>query len=261
MSGSGAPFAVVDVFGDGPFSGVPVVVVRASAATGSRWAAAVAGEFAGWCVVVEGPTSSGEAVVWSCRSDGVPRTAGPVALAAAAAVSGASAVRVDDAVCAVSQWDGSVELTVDAATAIPVPHDRTLGRALGVTEIYGVARVGDDLVVELADADAVSGVRADPAVLGALGYRRVIASAPAGAPGDGPGIDVTARVARADLARDPVVDGALAGLAAFWFDRTGRSDLVVADAGPRRARAIVRATTGGLVVCGRVERIALGTIG
>ncbi len=261
MSGSGTPFAVVDVFADGPFRGVPVVVVRAPAARGGTWAAAVAGEFAGWCVVVEGPGPSGEAVVWSCRSDGALRPAGPVALAAAAALSGALVVRADEAACAVSQRDGRVELMVETATATPVPHDRTLGHALGVTEIYGVARVGDDLVVELADADAVAAVRADRAVIAALGYRRVVVSAPGGATDDGPGIDVMARVARPDLVREPVVDGALAGLAAFWFDRTGRSDLVVADAGPRHARGIVRATSGGLAVSGRVERIALGTIG
>jgi predicted PhzF superfamily epimerase YddE/YHI9 len=121
--------------------------------------------------------------------------------------------------------------------------------ALGLDDegaVLAVARGRAAVLVELADAGTVRGLRPDLAAVAALGLFTVVT-----ARGDLPGIDCVSRVfaPNVGIPEDPVTGAAHCILACYWGERLGRDALTGEQASAR----------GGIVrMRRRGERVLLG---
>jgi predicted PhzF superfamily epimerase YddE/YHI9 len=144
---------------------------------------------------------------------------------------------------------GWIEMDFPADPPVPEAVPPSIAPALRVDapSVRAFARARSDLVVELADADAVRAAHPDQASVAALGSRCVIVTAA----GDRPDVDCVSRVfaPNAGIPEDPVTGSAHCALAVYWGDRLGRHQLVGEQASAR----------GGVVRMGRNgERVVLG---
>jgi len=242
---------VLDTFTDRAFAGSPAAVVMLTQPAPEAWMRAVAAEFGcretafvvarapgGYelrCVATSADGASADGISTAVEADGR-------GILAAAAVVGSTLpsnnVRPDTVrpgTVTLHTATGPVHALVDVARpdrvwidlpATPVTlvgHDGSLGRALGTDEVYTVARSRSDLVVELADADAVRSLRPDLAAVARWGGRGVVVTAS----GDRPGIDVVSRyfAPAVGIPEDPVTASTHCALAPFWSTRLERTEL------------------------------------
>jgi nitroimidazol reductase NimA-like FMN-containing flavoprotein (pyridoxamine 5'-phosphate oxidase superfamily) len=124
-----------------------------------------------------------------------------------------------------------LDLPADPPSAVPVPGPLADLGALGAAGGRG------DLMVELADADAVRGVVPDLVAMAGLGVRAVYVTAA----GDGSGTDYVLRVfaPAVGIDEDPVTGSAQCLLGPFWAGRLGRSTLEAAQVSARGGRLTV----------------------
>jgi predicted PhzF superfamily epimerase YddE/YHI9 len=130
--------------------------------------------------------------------------------------------------------DGWIEMDFPADPTEVIDLPPSLLAALGVAGSGAVGYVGrgrDDLLVQLADAGTVRGLRPDLGALGVLGGRCVIVTAA----GDRPGVDCVSRVfgPNVGIPEDPVTGSAHCTLAVHWGERLGRDALVGEQASAR----------------------------
>lgn len=236
-TGTDAPsIHVLDTFTDRAFAGSPAAVVVLAGPAPEGWMQAVAAELGcpATAFVVTGAPGEYDLRGFAASADGGSRAVeadGHGALAAGAVV---GSLRSDPDVtfrtalgpvrCAVERGHPDrVWIDLPAEPATLVGHDGSLGRALGSHEVYTVARSRFDLVVELADADAVRSLRPDLAAVARLGGRGVVVTAP----GDRPGVDVVSRyfAPAIGIPEDPVTGSTHCTLAPFWSARLGRTEL------------------------------------
>ena len=139
--------------------------------------------------------------------------------------------------------DGWIEMDFPADR--PVASVAPVG--LGIDGIKWCGRGRNDLLVELADAEAVRTVTPDLGAISALEFRCVVVTARA----DSPEFDCISRVfgPAVGIPEDPVTGSAHCTLAPFWAERTGRTELVGEQASARGG--IVRMKVAG-------DRVVLG---
>jgi predicted PhzF superfamily epimerase YddE/YHI9 len=242
------PICVVDAFTDRPFGGNPAAICRLARPTTAAWMQALAAEM-----------NLSETAFLLERGDGAfdlrwftPAVevdlCGHATLASAHVLGGAGTFHTRSGVLTCTPaGDGWIEMDFPALPASPVPYDDSLGRALGVTEMYTVARSRFDLLVELGSAAEVRALAPDHRAVAGLGHRGVIVTAP----GDVEGIDCVSRffAPGSGVEEDPVTGSAHCVLAPFWSERLGRTELVGEQASARGG--IVRMRLDG-------DRVALG---
>ncbi len=115
--------------------------------------------------------------------------------------------------------NGWIEMDFPAENVRKISTPRGLADALGAEPLY-VGRNRMDLLVLLADADAVQHLAPDLAALARFDARGVIVTAPAAA---GDGVDFVSRffAPRAGVPEDPVTGSAHCALGPFWKRRLG----------------------------------------
>jgi len=133
--------------------------------------------------------------------------------------------------------DGQVELDFPALEPVQATTRHGLTAALD-TDVVSVHHSRFDLLVELASAAAVRGLRPDPAALASLPHRGVIVTAA----GDRAGIDCVSRFfgVGVGVGEDPVTGSAHCVLAPFWAARIGRSELRGEQASARGGEVAMR---------------------
>ena len=104
------------------------------------------------------------------------------------------------------------------------PEEAEVPAGLGIEDVRWCGRGRSDLLLELADADAVRSLAPDLGAIGGLDRRCVVVTAA----GDREGTDCVSRVfaPAAGIPEDPVTGSAHSTLAPFWAGRLGRTELV-----------------------------------
>ena len=111
-----------------------------------------------------------------------------------------------------------------------------------------------DVLIELADAEAVRAFEPDLAELAALGGRAVVITAP----GDQPGIDCVSRVfgPNVGIPEDPVTGSAHCTLAVHWGERLGKTELVGHQASARGGTVHMRREGDRVVLGGQAVTVS-----
>jgi predicted PhzF superfamily epimerase YddE/YHI9 len=146
--------------------------------------------------------------------------------------------------------DGWIEMDFPADPTVAVDPPSSLG----IDGILWCGRGRTDILVELADADAVRSLRPDPAAMGSVDVRCVIVTAG----GDKPGIDCVSRVfaPSAGITEDPVTGSAHCTLACFWGERLGRSELVGEQASARGGMVRMRIAGDRVILGGQAVTVS-----
>lgn len=145
-----------------------------------------------------------------------------------------------------------MDFPLDRPTAASVPS------SLGVAGVTWYGRGRFDVLIVLQHGDDVRTFEPDLAALASLGSRAVIVTAPGGAAG----VDCVSRVfaPNAGIPEDPVTGSAHCTLAAYWGERTGRTELVGMQLSGRGGTVHMRRTDDRVVLGGHaiiVGRILL----
>jgi PhzF family phenazine biosynthesis protein len=153
-----------------------------------------------------------------------------------------------------------LDFPADPVTAVPAsePESAEVGRALGA-EPVGVYRGREDVLVEMADAEAVRRLAPDLRALAGVAARGIIVTAP----GDGhDGADFVSRCfyPAVGIAEDPVTGSAHCTLASFWCPRLGRSSLVGWQASRRGGRVGVELSGDRVLLTGRAVTVLRGDL-
>jgi PhzF family phenazine biosynthesis protein len=249
---STVPCFHVDAFASAPFRGNPAAVCLLARARPQRWLQAVAAEMNLSETAFVVPRARGFGLRWF-----TPRVevdlCGHATLAAAhvlwhervapTATELRFATRSGE--LRATRRGECIELDFPARPALPVRPPAGLARALGAQPV-AVAKNVDDLLVELATADAVRALTPDLAALRRLPVRGVIATAR----GDTRRHHIVSRFfgPAVGVDEDPVTGSAHCALAPWWAPRLGRTTL----------RAFQASARGGEVECELVgDRVLL----
>jgi predicted PhzF superfamily epimerase YddE/YHI9 len=217
----GLQLILVDAFTDRPFTGNPAAVALVDAFPDTDYMQAVAMEMNLSETAFVVPRSDGEHDLrWFTPSVEVD-LCGHATLASTHVLGGSA--RFDTrsgvltSVAESGGWIG-MDFPGDPPVAEEMPSD------LNIEGVQWFGRGRFDVLIELAQAEAVRTVRPDQSAISALGSRLMIVTAA----GDRPGIDCVSRAfaPNAGIPEDPVTGSAHCTLADFWGVRTGRRQLV-----------------------------------
>ncbi len=152
----------------------------------------------------------------------------------------------------------AIAMDFPALVASPVDVPPGLEAALGASAL-AVWRTAFDLVVEVADADAVTALRPDFRALQAIDARGVIVTA-AGPPGSG--IDFVSRFFAPSFGvpEDPVTGSAHCALGPLWAARLGRNDLLAEQRSARGGRLTLTCRGDRVILTGSAVTVARGRI-
>ncbi|MFF9864413.1 PhzF family phenazine biosynthesis protein [Streptomyces sp. NPDC013953] len=246
---------IVDAFTDRPFSGNPAGVLLLDAFPDEHWLQKVAAEVGLSETAFAHPLPAGGDADWALRwftpvaevdmcGHGTLATAhvlhttgratGTVRFAARCGILSATAAE-----------DGSITLDFPTSSLTPVPAPDGLAEALGaeVVSVHDTAAHIGDLLVELADEQAVRSLVPDLAALATLSDRGVIATAAADDPARGYDFVSRCFFPALGIDEDPVTGSAHTALAPFWSARSGRDELTGLQGGARTG--LVRTTLRG----------------
>lgn len=221
---------VVDAFADRPFTGNPAAVAVLESFPDETRMQQIATEMAlaetAYCV----PRADGDFDLRWFTPQTEVALCGHATLATAHVVGGAPRFHTRSGVLSCRVDDDGV-VRMDFPADPPSPAEAPA--ALGIPGVQAFARTREDVLVELADADAVRRYVPDLAVLAGLGTRGVIVTAP----GDRPGVDCVSRFFAPNLGipEDSATGSAHCALAVWWGERLGRDRLVGEQASPRGA--------------------------
>jgi predicted PhzF superfamily epimerase YddE/YHI9 len=246
----GLQLVLVDAFTDRPFTGNPaaVAVVDAFPAADHMQAVAMEMNLSETAFVV--PRSDGvHDLRWFTPSVEVD-LCGHATLASAHVLGGSASFRTRSGVltCVAEPggWIG-MDFPGEPAVAEEMPSD------LDAEGVQWFGRGRFDVLIQLAEAEAVRRFRPDLSAMASLGSRAVIVTAP----GDRPGIDCVSRVfgPNAGIPEDPVTGSAHCTLAHFWGARTGRDRLVGEQASPRGGTVRMRLDADRVVLSGQATTV------
>jgi predicted PhzF superfamily epimerase YddE/YHI9 len=141
------------------------------------------------------------------------------------------------------------------ARAVEMPPG--LADALGAP-VVGTLSDGADLVVDLADAATVAGLRPDLEALGRFDYRGVVVTAAS----EGDGADFVSRFfgVRVGVGEDPVTGSAHCTLGPLWAGRLGRTTLTGAQLSRRGGRVAVEVLAERVILHGSAVTVLSGTL-
>jgi predicted PhzF superfamily epimerase YddE/YHI9 len=254
-----APICVVDAFTGTAFRGNPAAVCRLETWPSDEWLQQVAAEM-----------NLSETAFVVPRTDGhydlrwfTPATevdlCGHATLASAHVLGGEVAFHTRSGVLACRPTDdGWIEMAFPALPTTPVAHDASLLRAIGTTDVYGVAASRFDLLVEVGTAGQVRALAPDLGALRHLGHRGYIVTAP----GDRDGVDVVSRffAPAVGVDEDPVTGSAHCVLAPFWAERLGRDTLVAEQVSRRGGVVRMRLDASTVHLAGQAVTVWQGTM-
>ena len=238
------PIYQVDAFTDEPFKGNPAAVCLLEAPADATWMQKVAAEMnLSETAFVRRRTDEDFELRWFTPAVEV-ELCGHATLATAHVLWESSVLSPDERArfrtrsgpLAADRVGGRIELDFPAAPSQAVETPDGLLDALGVKAAY-VGKARADLLVELADAEAVRAAAPDVRRLRDLGVRGVMITARS----DEEAYDFVSRffAPGAGIDEDPVTGSAHCALAPYWADKLGKSDLVGFQA----------STRGGIVRC------------
>jgi predicted PhzF superfamily epimerase YddE/YHI9 len=246
----GLQLALVDAFTDRPFTGNPAAVAVVDAFPDADYMQAVAMEMnlSETAFVVPRPDGDHD-LRWFTPSVEVD-LCGHATLASAHVLGGSARFHTRSGVLTCQAEPGGwigMDFPADIPEAEATPPD------LGIEGVRWFGRGRFDVLIEVAEADAVRGFRPDLSALAALGSRAVIVTAA----GDRPGIDCVSRVfgPNAGIPEDPVTGSAHCALAHFWGERTGRDQLVGEQASPRGGLVRMRREADRVVLSGQATTV------
>ncbi|MEM9420663.1 MAG: PhzF family phenazine biosynthesis protein [Planctomycetota bacterium] len=123
-----------------------------------------------------------------------------------------------------------------------------------------IARGRFDVLVGLADAEAVRAVSPDFVALGQIDVRGVLVTAPGGTTPDGRPADFTSRffAPASGIDEDPVTGSAHCLLGPYWAKRLGKDDLLAYQASPRGGVLRVRVRGDGVELTGHAVMTLVG---
>jgi predicted PhzF superfamily epimerase YddE/YHI9 len=246
----GLQLLLVDTFTDRPFTGNPaaVAVVDAFPAAVDMQAVAMEMNLSETAFVV--PRSDGEHDLrWFTPSVEVD-LCGHATLASAHVLGGSARFRTRSGVLTcVAEPGGWIGMDFPGDP----PVDEAMPTDLDVEGVQWFGRGRFDVLIQLAEAEAVRRFQPDLPALATLGSRAVIVTAA----GDRPGVDCVSRVfgPNAGIPEDPVTGSAHCTLAHFWGARTGRDQLVGEQASPRGGTVRMRLDTDRVVLSGRATTV------
>jgi PhzF family phenazine biosynthesis protein len=251
----------VDAFPERPFSGNPAAVCLLDGPADEGWMQALADEMGLSETAFVWPEGELLSLRWFTPATEVD-LCGHATVAAAHALRAAG--RADDGETISfttrsgvlgARLDGDlVELDLPAERAVAVP----LPDALSGLAAVACARGPGDLLVEMADADAVRTVRLDLVAVATLDVRALYLTAA----GDGGGTDYVLRVFAPGVGidEDPVTGSAQCLLGPYWSDRFGRTTLEAAQLSPRGGRLTVTVQGDRVKVAGRAVTVLDGRV-
>ncbi|WP_267246338.1 PhzF family phenazine biosynthesis protein [Streptomyces sp. PR69] len=238
---------IVDAFTDRPFTGNPagVVLFGPEGFPDDAWLQSVAAEVNHSETAFAHPLSPGGEADWALRWF-TPVTevdmCGHATLATAHVLrtTGAAAGTVRFAarcgvLSATADDDGTLTLDFPTSPVTPIQTPDGLPEALGakVISVHGTAPHIGDLLVELADEEAVRSLAPDFAELTPYSERGVIVTAAAADPAAGHDFVSRAFFPLMGIDEDPVTGSAHTALAPFWCARLGRDELTGLQASAR----------------------------
>ncbi|MFM9371167.1 PhzF family phenazine biosynthesis protein [Streptomyces sp. Da 82-17] len=239
---------IVDAFTDRPFAGNPAGVLLLDAFPSDDWLQNVALEVNHAETAFAHPLPEGGEADWALRWF-TPAT--EVDMCGHATLATAHVLRSTDAadgpvrfatrsgvLTATAHDDGSITLDFPTAPLTEVAVDPAIGKALGAEPVAAVdtGRNVGDLLVELADEQAVHALRPDHKALVAHSERGIIATARAEDPTRGYDFVSRCFFPRVGIDEDPVTGSAHTALAPYWSQRLGRDELTGLQASPRSGR-------------------------
>jgi PhzF family phenazine biosynthesis protein len=150
-----------------------------------------------------------------------------------------------------------IELDFPAEPAAPVAPPPGLIEALGVEPVE-VGRNRVDVIVEVADAAAVRGLRPDMARLAAVPARGIIVTGRS----DDPAFDFVSRFfgPAAGIPEDPVTGSAHCCLGPWWGERLGKDDLIGFQASARGGVVRVRLAGARVKLLGQAVTVLRGEL-
>jgi predicted PhzF superfamily epimerase YddE/YHI9 len=246
----GLQLIVADAFTDRPFTGNPAAVAVVDAFPDTDYMQAVAMEMNLSETAFVVPRSDGEHDLrWFTPSVEVD-LCGHATLASAHVLGGSARFHTRSGVLTCVAESGGW-IGMDFPGDPPVAEEMPSGLDIEGVQWFGRGRF--DVLIELAQAEAVRGFQPDLSAMAALGSRAVIVTAA----GDRPGIDCVSRVfgPNAGIPEDPVTGSAHCTLAHFWGVRTGRHQLVGEQASPRGGTVRMRWEADRVVLSGQVTPV------
>lgn len=155
--------------------------------------------------------------------------------------------------------DGWIAMDFPAEPPAEVEPPPGLLAALGLSGARWVGRNRLDLVVELADEQAVRALAPDVRALGRLEARGVAVTAPASAPG----VDFVSRyfAPACGIDEDPVTGSAHCALGPHWAARLGKDELTGRQVSARGGTVRVALRGGRVTLSGQAVRVVRGELG
>ncbi|RJL23667.1 PhzF family phenazine biosynthesis protein [Bailinhaonella thermotolerans] len=249
---------VVDAFTDRPFGGNPAAVVLLDRPVDEAWMQSLAAEMKHSETAYLTPREDGYGLRWFTPAVEVDLCGHATLASAHALFSGGEAgdeirfhTRSGVLTARRERESGMILLDFPARTITEVPAPAGLDAALGA-EPRWTGRDEDDLLVELADEEAVRKLEPDIARLAEVEVRGVTVTAR----GSGE-YDFVSRffAPRVGVDEDPVTGSAHCALAPYWADRLGRDTLVGFQASARGGVVRVTARGGRVELAGRAVTI------
>jgi PhzF family phenazine biosynthesis protein len=252
------PFFQVDAFAERPLTGNPAAVIPLERWLDDELMQAIAAENNLSETAFTVPSDSDGIdfdLRWFTPTDEV-ELCGHATLAAGHALMTGHPLRfaTKGGVLVVSRRDEMLELDLPAANLTEV-HEPELNRALGLpdTPAWLAEGCNDAAIIEVADEEAVIGVRPDFAALRQIPRMAVVTSR-------GRTEDIVSRVFVPYLGidEDPVTGSAHAALAPYWAERLGRNDFTALQASERTGVLHCRLEGDRVLLGGRCHTVIVG---
>ncbi|NYH54259.1 PhzF family phenazine biosynthesis protein [Nocardiopsis arvandica] len=257
-------YRVVDAFTDRPLAGNPAAVLVMDEDYSDGWAQGVAAEFNLSETAFARPVDEEGAdyeLRWFTPTVEID-LCGHATLATAhtlaeRGVPGPYRFTTRSGLLTVTERDGRLWMDFPAEPPKRTEAPEGLARALGARPLWVGLGGEEDLLVELADEDAVRGLAPDTAALARMPYHLVIVTARA----DG-GPDFVSRVFAPAIGvpEDPVTGRAHTVLTPFWARRLGRSALTAHQASARGGDLLLEDRGERVLIGGEAVSVATGTL-
>lgn len=261
--------SIVDAFTDQPFRGNPAGVVTLRHPRDEAWMQDVAAELkhseTAFVVLPEHGTTEPLPLRWFTPVAEVD-LCGHATLATAHVLGGSRTFSTRSGLlhCTAAP-DGRVEMDFPADPPKPVEATPQILACLGGRQPIAVTAGRDDLLVRLADAEAVRALEPDLDAIAALPVRGLIVTALAEQPADHPSNHPASIVSRCfypayGVPEDPVTGSAHCALASYWSQELGVTELHAEQASQRGGNLHLRVEGDRVHLSGHAVTILTGTL-
>lgn len=247
---------IVDAFTDSAFAGNPAGVVLLDGPADPAWMQSVAAELKhAETAFVEVGGDGPKPLRWFTPTVEVD-LCGHATLATGHALGGSQVFTTRSGELRTEASDGWVRMDFPADPPAAAADD--VAGALPGVSVEEVLRGKWDILVRVASAADVRGLRPDLDAIAGWDARCVIVTAP----GDSPELDFVSRVfaPAAGVPEDPVTGSAHCALSPYWTERLGRSTLVGEQASERGGTVRVELAGDRVTLAGQAVTVARGEL-